>query len=112
MKASLGPLLASLPRPATSKWPDGEPFATAIEHGSMSLEVFAPRRDDRQEPHNQDELYIIVAGKAAFHHQGVRTKVAAGDALFVKAGDAHHFEQTSPDFVSWVVFWGPKGGEG
>ncbi len=112
MKISLAPLLASLPRPATAKWPGGEPFATAIEHGTMSLEVFAPRGEDRQEPHSQDELYIIAGGSAVFLHAGERMRVSSSDALFVTAGEPHHFEQMSSDFVCWVVFWGPKGGEG
>ncbi len=112
MKVSLTPFLASLPRPATAKWPQGEPFATAIEHGSMSLEVFAPRGKDLQEVHSQDELYFVVAGTATLMHAGERLKAAVGDALFVPAGHEHHFEQMSDDFVTWVVFWGPKGGEG
>jgi mannose-6-phosphate isomerase-like protein (cupin superfamily) len=111
MKISMSSLLASLPRPATTVWPQGEPFATAIEHGSMSLEVFAPRGQDRQEPHSQDELYFVMGGSAVFLHAGDRQRVATGDALFVKAGVDHHFEQMSADFVTWVVFWGPKGGE-
>lgn len=110
-KVSLGPLLASLPRQPTVKWPEGEPFATAMEHGTMSLEVFAPRGKDHQLPHSQDELYIVVDGTATFHHEGKPIKAAKGDALFVKAGEEHHFESMSPDFATWVIFWGPKGGE-
>ena len=112
MKVSLASLLASLPRPATAAWPQGEPFATAIEHGTMSLEVFAPRGEDTQQPHSQDELYFVAGGSAIFLHAGERLRVTTGDALFVPAGDPHHFEQMSADFVTWVVFWGPKGGEG
>ncbi len=112
MKVSLASLLASLPRAATANWPEGEPFATAIEHGTMSLEVFAPRGQDKQQPHSQDELYFVAGGSAIFLHAGERLRVAPGDALFVPAGDPHHFEQMSTDFVTWVVFWGPKGGEG
>lgn len=37
--------------------------------------------------------------------------VRTGDALFVAAHVPHHFEGMSEDFVTWVVFWGPKGGE-
>ena len=33
------------------------------------------------------------------------------DVLFVAAGDRHRFEQLSPDFRTWVVFYGPDGGE-
>jgi hypothetical protein len=29
----------------------------------------------------------------------------------VPAGKAHRFENFTPDFATWVVFWGPQGGE-
>ena len=111
MKISLGPLLASLPRAGSDKWPGGEPFADALAHGTMSVEVFAPRGKDAQEPHTQDELYFVVSGTAQFIHEAKRLSVASGDALFVPAADRHHFEEMSGDFVTWVVFWGPQGGE-
>lgn len=111
MKASLKELLARLPGPKTAAWPDGEPFTEALRHGSMSVEVFAPRGRDTQTPHSQDELYFVVSGTALFEHAGWRAAVAAGDVLFVPASDRHHFEEMSADFVTWVVFWGPQGGE-
>jgi len=111
MKASLKDILARVPGPVTADWPAGEPFAEALRHGSMSVEVFAPRGTDSQSPHDQDELYFVVSGSADFDHEGRRMPVAAGDALFVPARHRHHFERMSADFVTWVVFWGPKGGE-
>ena len=38
-------------------------------------------------------------------------EAAAGDAFFVAAGVVHQFENFSEDFVTWVVFYGPQGGE-
>ena len=111
MKASLAEILAKMPGPVTPNWPGGEPFADAFRHGTMSVEVFAPRGTDAQEPHDQDELYFVVGGTAEFVHMGKRMAVANGDALFVPAHDTHHFEKMSADFTTWVVFWGPKGGE-
>ena len=111
MKASLKDLLARIPAAKTPAWPDGEPFTEAMRHGSMSVEVFAPRGTDHQQPHEQDELYFVVTGSAEFEHEGRRTQVASGDVLFVPAHDRHRFAEMSPDFVTWVVFWGPKGGE-
>ena len=111
MKASLGDLLARLPGPRTEKWPDGEPFVTAFGHGTMSVEVFAPRGIDNQQPHRQDELYFVMSGQADFIREGRRTFVQLGDVLFVPAGERHHFEEMSNDFISWIVFWGPGGGE-
>ncbi len=110
-RASLQSLLLQLPRPASADWPEGEPFVDALRHGTMSLEIFAPRGIDRQSPHEQDELYIVVTGEARFNQAETISNVHAGDALFVPAGVPHNFFDMSADFVTWVVFWGPKGGE-
>lgn len=111
MKVSLDDLLARLPKPATVEWPDGVPFTRAMAHGTMSLEVFAPRGADRQQPHDQDEIYIVVSGTSGFVLDGERMEAKAGDAIFVRAGLEHRFEGMSEDFVTWVLFWGPPGGE-
>jgi hypothetical protein len=31
--------------------------------------------------------------------------------LFVPAGHEHRFEDFTPDFATWVIFYGPDGGE-
>ncbi len=77
----------------------------------MSVEVFRPRGEDLQQPHTQDELYFIHAGTGQILINGQRFDCAAGDAFFVAAGVAHRFENFSDDFVTWVVFYGPQGGE-
>lgn len=111
MKVSLRDVTARIPGRVTDKWPDGEPFADALAHGTMSVEVFAPRGVDNQEPHDQDELYFVISGSAEFHHEAEKMQVVTGDVLFVPAKERHHFEKMSNDFATWVVFWGPKGGE-
>lgn len=111
MKLSLPALAAKLPRPATAEWPDGVFDIEALAHGTMSLQVFAPRGEDRQQPHIQDELYIVASGSSDFIRDGERETVSAGDALFVRAGVEHRFVGMSDDFVTWVIFWGPAGGE-
>jgi uncharacterized protein YjlB len=42
---------------------------------------------------------------------GERVSVAPMDLLFVPAGMEHRFEAMSEDFATWVVFYGPAGGE-
>jgi len=34
-----------------------------------------------------------------------------GDLLFVPAGIVHRFEDFTDDFATWVMFYGPEGGE-
>ena len=87
-------------------------FAYLMKHGTMKLGLYAQTDEDRQQPHAQDELYVIASGTADFLREGVRTACAAHDVLFVAAGAVHRFETMSPDFATWVVFWGPEGGEG
>ena len=111
MKASLMPLLSRLPLQATPEWPDGRFDVEAMAHGTMTLEVFAPRGQDHQTPHAQDEIYIVIGGTSDFIHEGKQLSVTSGDALFVAAGEEHRFEGMSDDFVTWVIFWGPEGGE-
>ena len=87
------------------------PFFTGLAHGSMTVELFRPVGTDTQLPHKQDELYFIRSGTGTFMRDGERVAVAAGDVLFVPAQMEHRFEDFSDDFDTWVVFWGPEGGE-
>lgn len=91
--------------------PADKRFAVPIRHGTMSVEVYAPLGEDEQSPHSQDELYIVISGSAEFVKGGERTAVGPQDLLFVAAGEVHRFEAFSQDFATWVVFWGPDGGE-
>lgn len=97
--------LARLPGPA------GERYAVVFERGTLSLEVYAPRGNDPQQPHARDEAYVVVSGNGVFSCNGERLPFAAGDALFVPAGVPHRFEDFSDDLVVWVVFYGNEGGE-
>ena len=110
-KFSMQALLAQLPGPASAKWPDGERFMQAYAHGSMKLELYAPRGSDPQTPHAQDELYVVMQGSAELVVEGKALACAVGDALFVPAGAEHQFRNFSDDFTTWVVFWGREGGE-
>jgi mannose-6-phosphate isomerase-like protein (cupin superfamily) len=111
MKVSIEQALKRLPAAASARYPKGEPFVTVMAGGTMSVEVFTPKGTDIQQPHKQDELYFIHSGTAELIINGQRFEAAAGDAFFVAAGVAHHFENFSDDFVTWVVFYGPEGGE-
>lgn len=89
----------------------GSDFAVLLEHGSLNMGVFCPRGRDAQEPHARDEVYFVIAGHGYFHNGGVYQACSAGDALFVAAGVEHRFEEFSDDFATWVIFYGPEGGE-
>ena len=111
MKASIAQALKRLPAEATAKYPQGAPFVTMMAGGTMSVEVFAPKGEDLQEPHSQDELYFIHSGTGQIVINGQAFDCASGDAFFVAAGVTHRFENFSDDFVTWVVFYGQQDGE-
>ena len=91
--------------------PGGQRSVEVISHGSMVVKYYAPRGKDEQTPHTRDELYVVARGHGTFingdkeHHFGV------GDVLFVPAGVEHRFEDFTDDFGTWVIFYGPEGGE-
>jgi len=91
--------------------PKGERFAEIFKHGSLSVEVFAPRGVDNQQPHTRDEVYLVIRGSGRFVFGSERVTFGPGDFLFVPAGVAHRFENFTEDFVVWVLFYGPEGGE-
>ena len=89
----------------------GEPFAVALANGSMSVELYVPKGEDIQTPHDQDELYFIHSGTGEIVIAGNRHSFVPSMVFFVPAHVEHRFENFSADFMTWVVFWGPKGGE-
>ena len=91
--------------------PDGKRVTYPIRHGSMRVGVYAPRGRDPQSPHEQDEIYIVISGRGTFLKGAERRPFAPGDVIFVEAGVTHRFESFDADFTTWVVFWGPTGGE-
>ena len=104
-KVTVAEALARLPGPK------GERFATVFEHGSLEVEVYAPRGTDLQTPHTRDEVYIVVEGSGEFIHGRRRERFWPGDFLFVPAGVEHRFVGFTEDFLVWVIFYGPEGGE-
>lgn len=86
-------------------------FVTLFEHGSASVEIYRPRGVDRQKPHDRDEIYVIISGSGFFMNGAHRRPFVAGEVLFVEAGAEHRFEEFSDDFATWVLFYGPMGGE-
>ena len=91
--------------------PQGERYIELFRHGTLSVELYAPRGNDPQTPHTRDEIYVIVSGTGRFRHGAQETSFGPGDVLFVAAGEEHQFVQFSEDFATWVFFYGPEGGE-
>jgi mannose-6-phosphate isomerase-like protein (cupin superfamily) len=89
-----------------------ENFVVLFRRGDFTAELFAPHEIDTQQPHEQDEVYIVASGSGVFLRGEERVTFVQGDFLFVPAGVAHRFEQFTEDFKTWVIFFGCKGGFG
>ena len=86
-------------------------FTVLISNCTMSIEFYAPKVVDTQTPHRQDEIYVIASGESQFYRDGETVECKAGDVLFVPAGLEHRFVNFTHDFSTWVIFYGPDGGE-
>ena len=91
--------------------PQGERSVQLYEHGSLVLKLYAPQGGDPQTPHSRDEVYVIARGSGEFVCREERQAFGPNDVLFAAAHVAHRFENFSDDFVVWVMFYGPEGGE-
>jgi mannose-6-phosphate isomerase-like protein (cupin superfamily) len=106
------PVRATIEEARVAPIPPGFRSSLLMQHGSMKLRYYAPRGGtDPQTPHDQDELYVIASGRGTFFVGGQRVPFGPGDVLFVGAKVEHRFEDFSDDFATWVVFYGPPGGE-
>ena len=90
---------------------NGADWRVLFEHGTFELEIYAPRGHDPQEPHERDEIYVVISGTGTFVNGPEKTSFKPGDLMFVPAGTVHRFEDFSEDFATWVIFYGPAGGE-
>jgi mannose-6-phosphate isomerase-like protein (cupin superfamily) len=62
---------------------------------------------DPQEPHTEDEVYVITAGQAvlvAGADGAQRAAVSPGSVAYVPAGEVHHFTEITADLCAIVIF--------
>ena len=59
---------------------------------------------DEQEPHTEDEIYVVMSGRAVITAGPSSAPVAAGSVIYVPAGEEHRFTQVSEDLTVLVCF--------
>ena len=96
---------------AVAKIREGILSAFVFEHGTLQVKMYQPSKEDLQKPHTRDEIYVIARGSGWFVNDGARLPFQTGDMLFVPAGVEHRFDEFTDDFCTWVMFYGPEGGE-
>jgi mannose-6-phosphate isomerase-like protein (cupin superfamily) len=76
---------------------------------SAGVYVLPAGATDGQKPHDEDEVYFAVRGRAKFRVGSDDHPVRPGTLLFVPALQAHHFHEIEEELVL-VVFWAPPEG--
>jgi mannose-6-phosphate isomerase-like protein (cupin superfamily) len=71
---------------------------------SMGLYVLEAGAGDPQSPHNEDEAYIVMAGRAVIDVDGEDRAVGPGSVVFVAAHVPHRFHSISQRLEVMVVF--------
>jgi mannose-6-phosphate isomerase-like protein (cupin superfamily) len=78
-----------------------------VVHESPGLEigvyVLVAPEPDRQQPHADDELYVVLEGRGVLTVEGESIEVGEGKAAFVPAGADHRF--TSYEGLSVLVIF-------
>jgi quercetin dioxygenase-like cupin family protein len=73
---------------------------------SMGLYVLPAGSADPQHPHDEDEVYYVVSGRAMINVDGEDRQVQAGSIVYVAALDEHLFHNIIED-LHVLVFFAP-----
>lgn len=83
-----------------------------IVHESPGIElgvyVLVAPEPDRQQPHADDEVYVVLEGSGVLEVEGESVPVKEGDAVFVEAGADHRFTAYE-QLAVFVVFERARG---
>jgi len=92
--------------------PDGGPHwveqlrVPDLSVGTYSIPVGGT---DGQDPHTEDEIYVITAGRAALicespEGETISLPVGPGSVVYVAAGEVHRFVDITEDLSALVLF--------
>ncbi len=86
--------------------PTGRPWMPIMKGKNVltGLYMLKAGAEDRQRPHDTDEVYYVVSGKGKFVADGKEVSIQAGSILFVKAEVEHRFFDIEEELVLVVFF--------
>ena len=84
----------------------GRAYLEFLRVPSMNLGLYelAAGADDPQQPHDEDEIYYVISGRARFSVAGEDIAAEPGVVLYVAAGVKHRFHTITEDLSVLVVF--------
>ena len=89
----------------------GVDYAEQFRNAELSVGTYSLARGaiDAQSPHTEDEVYVVVSGRASFRDEHGTIAIGPGDTIFVPAGMPHRFLDIEEDLTLVVVFAPPEG---
>lgn len=63
---------------------------------------------DIQKPHTEDEIYVVMSGRATLQAGGQRVRATAGSTFYVAANEPHRFVDIDEDLTVLVIFAPPE----
>ncbi|HXW08810.1 MAG TPA: cupin domain-containing protein [Vicinamibacterales bacterium] len=84
----------------------GEPWLEFLRVPALraGLYVLAPGAWDHQSPHEEDEVYCVVSGRATFQAGNERRAVSSGTVIYVAAHQEHRFSDIVEELRVLVFF--------
>lgn len=84
----------------------GRSWLPFLDVSTLSVELYALPADgvDHQRPHEQDEVYYVVSGRAMIQIEGEARQVGPGSLVYVKAHKDHRFVNIEDDLQVLVFF--------
>jgi mannose-6-phosphate isomerase-like protein (cupin superfamily) len=59
---------------------------------------------DDQTPHHEDEIYVVIGGRAVLETDDGTAEVRQGSVVYVPAGEEHTFTNVTEDLTLLVIF--------
>jgi mannose-6-phosphate isomerase-like protein (cupin superfamily) len=87
-----------------------EQWREFLRAGMFSAGIYrlAAGESDPQTPHGEDEIYVVLGGRAVLEVAGDRRPVAEGSVAFVAKRVEHRFVEVSEDLELLVLFAPPE----
>jgi mannose-6-phosphate isomerase-like protein (cupin superfamily) len=87
----------------------GDEDVSWVEHlrvADLSVGTYSipTRGTDGQEPHTEDEIYVVQQGRATLETTDGNAEVGPGSVVYVPAHEEHRFVNVAEDFAVLVLF--------
>jgi mannose-6-phosphate isomerase-like protein (cupin superfamily) len=84
----------------------GDTWLEFLRVPALSMGVYALEKgaDDPQKPHREDEVYVVLSGRAQLRVAGSDQPVQRGSVVYVAAGADHRFHSICEDLTALVLF--------